>query len=208
MFTDMVGFSALAQQNEALALELLDEHFATLRPLIAMHGGHEIKTIGDSFVVEFASPLQAVQCAIAMQTTLSTRNAGFPRERQIVLRIGIHLGDVEHRAGDVFGDGVNIAARLEPLAEPGGVCLFQQIYDHIYNKIDVLLVSMGRPEMKNMVLDRARRPFPGEPIRTLDALHVASALAAHMAVRDLAVLSLDGPIRRISTDLGLEVVPP
>ena len=150
MFTDMVGFSALTQRNEALALELLDEHFAMLRPLIPRHGGHEIKTIGDSFMVEFASPLQAVQCAVAMQQALSIHNTGTPTDRQVTIRIGIHLGDVEHRAGDVFGDGVNIAARLEPLAEPGGICLSQQIYDHVHNKVDVPLVSMGRPEMKNI----------------------------------------------------------
>ncbi len=150
MFTDMVGFSALTHRNEALALELLEEHFALLRPFIPRHGGHEIKTTGDSFMVEFASPLQAVQCAVAMQKTLSIHNAGTPSDRQITIRIGIHLGDVEHRAGDVFGDGVNIAARLEPLAEPGGICLSQQIYDHVHNKVDVPLVSMGRPEMKNI----------------------------------------------------------
>jgi TolB-like protein/class 3 adenylate cyclase/Tfp pilus assembly protein PilF len=150
MFTDMVGFSALTQRNEALALELLEEHFTLLRPLIPQHNGHEVKTIGDSFMVEFASPLQALRCAIAMQKALSARNTHAQPDRQIAIRVGIHLGDVEHRAGDVFGDGVNIAARLEPLAEPGGICLSQQIYDHVHNKLDVPLVSVGRPEMKNI----------------------------------------------------------
>jgi len=167
MFTDMVGFSALAQRNEALALELLDEHFSLLRPLIPKHGGHEIKTIGDSFMAEFASPLQALQCAIAMQKVLSIHNAGTSSERQIAIRVGIHLGDVEHRAGDVFGDGVNIAARLEPLAEPGGICITQQIYDHVHNKIDFPLVSMGRPEMKNIQIPielyRVILPWQREP---------------------------------------------
>jgi TolB-like protein/Flp pilus assembly protein TadD len=150
MFTDMVGFSALAQRNEALALQLLDEHFSLLRPLITTHAGREIKTIGDSFMLEFASPVQALRCAVAMQKTLSIHNAAAPADRRITIRIGIHLGDVEHRAGDVFGDGVNIAARLEPLAEPGGICLSQQIFDHVHNKADVSLVSIGRPDLKNI----------------------------------------------------------
>jgi TolB-like protein/Flp pilus assembly protein TadD len=150
MFTDMDDFSALAQRNEPLALELLEEHFQLLRPLFPKHDGRELKTIGDAFMAEFASPLQAVRCAIAMQKVLSIQNAASPPERQIKIRIGIHLGDIEHRGGDVFGDGVNIASRIEPLAEPGGICISQQVYDHIQNKIDHPLVSIGKPPLKNI----------------------------------------------------------
>lgn len=150
MFTDIAGYSALSQQNEALALELLDEHFRLLRPLIPKHQGTEIKTIGDAFMASFASPLNAVRCALAMQKVLGIHNASAEMQHQIKLRIGIHLGDVEHRAGDLFGDGVNIASRIEPLAEPGGICISQQVYDHVYGKLDTALVSIGKPPLKNI----------------------------------------------------------
>src|SRR5258706_2524925 len=105
MFTDMVGYSALAQRNEALALELLEEHRALLRSLFACFNGTEIKTIGDAFLVEFHSALEAAQCAVEIQRTLAKRNHDVTAERRIELKIGIHIGDVMHRGGDVYGDG-------------------------------------------------------------------------------------------------------
>jgi len=150
MFTDMVGYSALAQRNEALALELLAEHQALLRPHFLQHRGHEIKTIGDGFLVEFTSALEAVHCAIAVQKALVEHNASTTTERRIQLRIGLHLGDVEVRDGDVFGDGVNIAARIEPLAEPGGICLTGPVFDQVRNKIDEQLARLAQPELKNI----------------------------------------------------------
>jgi adenylate cyclase len=150
MFTDMVGYSALAQRNEALALDLLAEHQRRLRPIFLQHGGREIKTIGDGFLVEFTSALQAVRCAIAIQTALVQRNASEAADRRIQLRIGLHLGDVEVRDGDVFGDGVNIAARIEPLADAGGICITGPVFDQIRNKIDAPLVRLGQPELKHI----------------------------------------------------------
>ena len=150
MFTDMVGYSALTQRNEALALELLSEHQGRLRPIFAQHGGHEIKTTGDGFLVEFTSALQAVLCAVAIQTALVEHNASTASERRIQLRIGLHLGDVEVRDGDVFGDGVNIAARVEPLADAGGICITGPVFDQVRNKIDEPLVRLAKPELKNI----------------------------------------------------------
>ena len=150
MFTDMVGFSALTQRNEALAIELLAEHQRRLRPIFSQHGGREIKATGDGFLVEFTSALQAVRCAVAIQTTMVQRNAAEAADRRILLRIGLHLGDVEVRDGAVFGDGVNIAARIEPLAEPGGICITGPVYDQVHNKIDEPLVRIAKPEMKNI----------------------------------------------------------
>ena len=121
MFTDIVGYSAMGQKDESLALELLEEHRALLRPLFARHDGTEIKTIGDAFLVEFGSAVEAAQCSIEMQRSLSSRNAINPEGRKVQIRIGLHLGDIFHREGDVYGDGVNIASRIEPLAEPGGM---------------------------------------------------------------------------------------
>src|SRR6266705_3790487 len=109
MFTDMVGYSALAQRNDNLAQELLEEHRVLLRPLFGRFNGTEIKTIGDAFLLEFHSALEAAQCAIEIQRTLAKRNHDVTAERRIELRIGIHIGDVVPRGGDVYGDGVNIA---------------------------------------------------------------------------------------------------
>jgi TolB-like protein/cytochrome c-type biogenesis protein CcmH/NrfG len=150
MFTDLDDYSALAHKNEPLSLELLDEYRRLLRPLFSKHDGQEIKTLADGFLVEFASALRAVQCAVAIQKVLSIHNAGAATEQQIFARIGIHLGDIEHSAGDILGDGVNIASRIEPLAELGGVCITQQVYDQIFNKIETSLVSIGKPPLKNI----------------------------------------------------------
>src|SRR6202051_880468 len=122
MFTDMVGYSALSQRDEKLAQELLEEHRRLLREIFPRFNGTEIKTIGDAFLVEFNSALEAAQCAIEIQRTLAKRNTDALADRQIELKIGIHIGDVVHRGGDVYGDGVNIASRIEPLAGAGGVC--------------------------------------------------------------------------------------
>jgi class 3 adenylate cyclase/TolB-like protein/Flp pilus assembly protein TadD len=166
MFTDIVGYSTLTQQNEPLALELLEEQRRLLRLLLLKHGGTEIKTIGDGFLVEFASALEAARCAIEIQKTLTERNAAAPTERRIQLRIGLHVGDVVHREHDVLGDGVNIAARIEPLAPSGGICLSQQVFDHIQHKIDEPILKLGKGELKNIkVADIYRIVLPWEKER-------------------------------------------
>src|SRR5207248_10132138 len=123
MFTDMVGYSALSQRDEKLAQELLEEHHRLLREIFPRFNGAEIKTIGDAFLVEFNSALEAAQCAIEIQRSLGKRNHDVAVDRRIEVKIGIHIGDVVHRGGDVYGDGVNIASRIEPLAGAGGICV-------------------------------------------------------------------------------------
>jgi len=123
----MVGYSALSQRDEKLAQELLEEHRQLLREIFPRFHGTEIKTIGDAFLVEFNSALEAAQCAIEIQRALAKRNADILPDRRIEVRIGIHIGDVVHRAGDVYGDGVNIASRIEPLANAGGVCVSMDV---------------------------------------------------------------------------------
>src|SRR5260370_6831339 len=122
MFTDMVDYSALAQRDQALALELLEEHRQIVRSLFPRFNGTEIKTIGDAFLVEFHSALEATQCAIEIQRTLAKRNHDVAADRRIDMRIGIHIGDVVHRDGDSYGDGVNIAFRIQAVAGAGEFC--------------------------------------------------------------------------------------
>ncbi|MBI3416600.1 MAG: hypothetical protein HY043_15005 [Verrucomicrobia bacterium] len=150
MFTDMVGYSALAQRDEKLALELLDEQQKLIRPNLPQFGGREVKTTGDGFLVEFPSALAACECAIQIQETLAQHNAAVPAENRIHVRIGFHLGDVVCRAADVYGDGVNIAARIEPLAEPGGVCVTRAVWEQVHNKLAQPLERIGAKELKNI----------------------------------------------------------
>jgi adenylate cyclase len=150
MFTDMVGYSALAQRDDKLALELLEEHRELLRKIFAEFNGTEIKTIGDGFLVEFNSALEAAQCAIAIQRALAKRNADAAAERQIQVRIGVHIGDVIHRGGDVYGDGVNIASRIEQLAGAGGICVSMDVERQIRNAVETRFEKLAPTELKNI----------------------------------------------------------
>jgi TolB-like protein/Flp pilus assembly protein TadD len=150
MFTDIVGFTVMSQKNESLAIELLDEHRTILRRIFPQFGGVEIKTIGDAFLVEFASAVNAALCAVAIQKEMSERNASVPEVHRVYLRIGIHVGDILQRADDVLGDGVNVASRIFQIAEPGGISLSQQAADQIRNKIPQPLRPIGKQELKGL----------------------------------------------------------
>jgi len=150
MFTDMVGYTVLSQKNEALALELLKEHQELLRPLFTQHHGTEIKTIGDAFLVEFGSAVEAARCAVDIQKTLMAHTSVVTPERRIQLRIGLHVGDVVYEEGDMLGDGVNIASRIEPLAEPGGICISEDVAHQVRNKIDGSLEKLGERKLKGI----------------------------------------------------------
>ncbi len=134
MFTDTVGFTAATQADEGRTLELLRQQTDLLRPLLALHQGREIKSTGDGFLVEFDSALKAVQCAVNVQRRIFERNAE-GGQAPIRIRIGVHLGDVVQTGADILGDAVNIAARIEPLAEPGGVCVSGAVYEQVRTKV-------------------------------------------------------------------------
>src|SRR5437899_3604331 len=174
VFTDMVDYSALAQRDQALALELLEEHRQIIRSLFQKFNGTEIKTIGDAFLVEFRSALEAAQCAIEIQRALAKRNPDVAADRRIEIKIGIHIGDVVHRGGDVYGDGVNIASRIEPLAGAGGICVSTDVERQIRNALETRFEKLAPTELKNisvpMELFRIMLPWEqrtkGEPAET------------------------------------------
>jgi adenylate cyclase len=150
MFTDMVGYSRLAQQSEPAALRARREHQAILRPIFRAHGGREVKSLGDGFLVEFASSVESVECAIDIQTAMEQRNKGLAESERVLLRIGIHIGDVVREGADVVGDAVNIASRIEPLADPGGILVSGQVFDQVSNKLAVSFEGIGQRKLKNI----------------------------------------------------------
>jgi adenylate cyclase len=153
MFTDMIGYTALGQRNESLSLALVQEQRKILRPIFKRHNGREIKTIGDAFLVEFQSALEAVRCAYDIQRATREFNFTLAEDKRIHLRVGVHLGDVvESEDGDISGDAVNVASRIEPLADDGGVFLTRQVFDHVYNKFEEQLAPVGLKKLKNVNL--------------------------------------------------------
>ena len=152
MFADIVGYTAIAQRNESLSLALVEECNKLLRPIFERHGGTVVKTMGDAFLLQFPDALNAVRCGYDSQRATREFNIGLPAEKRFNLRIGIHLGDVVESGNDIFGDAVNIASRVEPLAEGGGVCLTRQVYDQVQNKLDLTFTSLGEKSLKNVEL--------------------------------------------------------
>jgi adenylate cyclase len=148
---DVAGYSRLMSADEAGTLDALKSCLSdSVVPLMTGFGGRIFKTTGDGILVEFASAVEAVDCAVKMQRQLAKRNQDRPPERRIEFRVAINLGDVIVDGGDVFGDGVNIAARLQPFAEPGGICVTHALYEQVVNKVEVPFAEMGLRKLKNI----------------------------------------------------------
>src|ERR1700720_3209374 len=149
---DVVGFSRLTGSDEEGTLARLRTLWSDLiAPTIAVHNGRVVKRTGDGTIVEFRSVVDAVRCAIEMQNGMIERNAGLPPERRIEFRIGIHLGDVvEESDGDLMGDSVNIAARLEGIAKPGAICLSEDAYRQVKARLKEGFADLGEKELKNI----------------------------------------------------------
>jgi adenylate cyclase len=149
---DVVGFSRLAGADEdrtlarlrALRSDLID-------PTIAVHHGRVVKRTGDGAIIEFRSVVDAVRCAIEIQNAMVERNAGVPEDRRIVFRVGIHVGDVvEESDGDLMGDGINIAARLEGVAKPGAICISEDAYRYVKGRLSLAVNDLGSTQLKNI----------------------------------------------------------
>jgi TolB-like protein/class 3 adenylate cyclase/Flp pilus assembly protein TadD len=193
LVTDIVGYSRLAGADEDRILARLRTLRSDLiEPTISVHRGRVVKGTGDGFIVEFRSVVDAVRCAIEMQHGLMERNAGLPTERRIDFRIGIHLGDVvEESDGDLMGDGVNIAARLEGIAKPGAICLSEDAYRQVKGRLDLIVNDLGQTELKNIA----------EPIRVY-SLEVGAAAQASPAPNAASVAGKPEPPR-----LSIVVLP-
>ncbi len=186
MFTDLEGFTAAAQADEAAALQLLRAQAKLVDPVLTTHRGRRVKSMGDGLLIAFPNALDAVECAVELQRRAHERNAD-SGNRPLRLRIGIHLGDVQQQGADILGDAVNIASRIEPLAEAGGVCLSAQVFDQVHNKLPYQLVPIGAPALKGL-----REPIPVYRI----ALPWLSASSAPASLPRLAIL----PLANISPD--------
>ena len=150
MFTDVVGFSAIMHKDESAALELLDNHNKIVQPIVIKYNGTILKPQADGYLMKFFSAVDAVRCGKDIQKEISIYNKEINENENILLRIGIHLGDVVLTENDIFGDGVNIASRLEPLADPGGICISQTVYDQIKNKVEIQTLDLGPADLKNI----------------------------------------------------------
>src|SRR4029077_1174427 len=184
---DVAGYSKLAGADEERTLARLRALRSDLiDPTIAMHHGRVVKRTGDGVLIEFRSVVDAVRCAIEVQNGMVERNAGLPPERRIEFRVGIHVGDVvEESDGDLMGDGVNIAARLEGIAAPGAICLSEDAYRQVKGRLDLAVSDLGLTQLKNIA----------EPVRVY-SLEVAKPAQAKPASETKLVEKLPGPQSR------------
>jgi adenylate cyclase len=147
---DVAGYSRLMAEDESATVKTLETYREVMSTLIVQHRGRVIDSPGDNVLAEFSSVVDAVQCAVAVQKEFQARNAELPEKRRMEFRIGVNLGDVIEEAERIYGDGVNIAARLEALADPGGICVSKTAFDHIESKLPLGYEYLGEQEVKNM----------------------------------------------------------
>ncbi|MGL4281476.1 MAG: adenylate/guanylate cyclase domain-containing protein [Albidovulum sp.] len=208
---DMAGFSRLMELDEVGTLTRLKTHrIELIDPVIAKNNGRIIKTTGDGMLVEFQSVASAVRCAVEIQVRMARRNLDVPEERRIRFRVGINLGDIVFEDGDIFGDGVNVAARLEQLAEVGGICVSAAVHDQVNERLDVVFEDLGEKALKNIsrpvrvyrvALDEAA-PGPTAPARAASKPAVAVLPFANLSTDPEQDHFVDGLTEDILTELS------
>ena len=217
---DVAGYSRLMGVDEEGTHDRLQAHLRELvNPKIAEHRGRIVKNTGDGLLAEFASVVDAVRCAVEVQRAMGDRNAETPEDKRITFRVGINLGDVIAEGGDIFGDGVNVAARLEALAEPGGICISRTVRDHIRDKLSCPFDDMGEQTFKNIARPVrvyalrpgavADPPVPSTPLAT-PVSHSAGAPRLSIVVLPFTNMSsdpeqgyfADGITEDLTTDLS------
>ena len=189
---DVAGYSRLMGRDEAGTVRTLREHRAVADALVAKHGGRIVKTTGDGLLIEFPSVVDAVECAVAVQAAMATGNAGIAPDARMLFRVGINLGDIVVDGDDILGDGVNVAARLEGIAEPGGICISGSAYDQVRGKVSVEFADLGERNLKNIA--RPVRVFAVAPGNAKP--HDGSALPSLSDRPSIAVL----PFQNMSGD--------
>jgi TolB-like protein len=147
---DVAGYSRLMGLDEVSTARTLREHRTVTDALVAKHGGRLVKTTGDGVLLEFPSVVDAVECAVAVQAIMVERNQGISEDRRMLYRIGINLGDILIEGDDILGDGVNVAARLEGIAEPGGICISSSAYEQVHGKVNAEFADLGEQTLKNI----------------------------------------------------------
>ena len=209
---DVAGYSRLMGEDEEGTLRGLTAHRRELiDPKIAEHRGRIVKTTGDGALVEFSSAVDAVRCAVEIQHGMLERNAGIPVEKRLAFRIGINVGDIIIQGGDIFGDGVNVAARLEGLAEPGGICVSRTVHDQIGTRFDIAFADLGEQAMKNIAqpvrvfrvaLDGAASPAPSPTLPLPDRPSIAVLPFQNMSGDPEQEYFADGMVEDITSGLS------
>jgi len=207
---DVAGYSRLMGLDEVGTARTLREHRAVMDALVAKHGGRLVKTTGDGVLLEFPSVIDAVECAVAVQAVMAQRNEGIPQARRMLFRMGINLGDILIEGDDILGDGVNVAARLESIAEPGGICISSSAYDQVRGKVAVEFTDLGEQTLKNIA-----RPIRAYAVGPSANAHQSTLLPSSAPRLSLVVLPfaniggdpeqeyfVDGVTESLTTDLS------
>jgi adenylate cyclase len=223
---DVAGYSRLMGVDEVGTLAALKAHRQeAIDPKLARHNGRVVKTTGDGILIEFPSVVDAVQCAVEIQEDIRARNAAIAPEKRIEFRIGINVGDIIVEGADVFGDGVNIAARLEQLAEPGGICISRAAYEQVRDKLDFKFEDCGQQAVKNIArpirvyrfsaegakpAQMAPAPRPRRRLAAMAAVAlavVAAAAATWLALPVFTSMGADRPPSLGTPRLSIAVLP-
>src|SRR5215468_11209075 len=207
---DVAGYSRLTGLDEVATARTLREHRKVTDALVAKHGGRIVKTTGDGVLLEFPSVVDAVECAVAMQAVIAHRNESIPQDGRMLFRIGINLGDILIESDDILGDGVNVAARLEGIAEPGGICLSSSAYDQVRGKVAVEFTDLGEQTLKNIALPI--RAYAVGLNANIDRVVAPPSSAPHLSIVVLPFANIggdpeqeyfaDGVTESLTTDLS------